>query len=428
MRGVSYVIAIILVLMIAVAIAALGYVWIMATQTGLQETGGEAIQSTTTTFGTSFNFEGLDDNRIFIRNTGTSNLTQMALYIDEMPINITKITVGGLESDTIPPGTTGTLHFDAAGFPQLRDFNMKITSGEGASLIRIQKAFWSEDFQITTNKKYYWTDAVTLDNDEIWAVWRDYLADIWYMRSTDNGVSWGSPTRLTSTANLEDYPTILQSQDGKLWIYYLDSTIGKIKFKTTDDYGDTWDDGETNIGYVNYIQAIQASNTTFWIVYNKYLAGTYSIYSRTSPDGITWSEEQKVSGANWSFIPDIAEYSNDIWVSWYRLPDYGGEYRVYDQSADTWGSIIDFGSKRYFLSFFPLSDEKLIIFYFDGDDYKSYYRILEDGEWSGDIVIMNTYPMYRFSSVEAPNGNRVLLWSQYVSGYFDIFYKYRSLT
>jgi hypothetical protein len=75
-----------------------------------------------------------------------------------------------------------------------------------------------------------------------WEDQRDGNREIYYLRSTDGGTTWGSETRLTSNPSASQYPNIAADPSGGVYIVYQDSadvTKG-IWFLSSTDRGTTW--------------------------------------------------------------------------------------------------------------------------------------------------------------------------------------------
>jgi parallel beta-helix repeat protein len=102
MKGVSTVIAIILILMITVAMAALAYLWFTGVFETLTETGQEQVEETTIKLGSSIAIESVKGDNVYVRNTGKYNVTEIVLYIDDV---LTEATV----PETIEPGKVGAI-------------------------------------------------------------------------------------------------------------------------------------------------------------------------------------------------------------------------------------------------------------------------------------------------------------------------------
>ena len=93
MRGISEVIAIILILMITIALAAIAYAWFSGMFVGLTSNAGTSITSTSNAMLTDFSIENAKQTTtngnvtVDIRNVGiaTINASQIATYINSAP-------------------------------------------------------------------------------------------------------------------------------------------------------------------------------------------------------------------------------------------------------------------------------------------------------------------------------------------------------
>ena len=111
MKGVSTVIAIVLILMITVALAALAYVWFLSVFQTISTSAGESIEQTGEQLGTQFTIQssaytGSNLVSVGVQNTGTQNLdlTKIAAYISNQQAFISSGNTG-----TLTPGLTTTL-------------------------------------------------------------------------------------------------------------------------------------------------------------------------------------------------------------------------------------------------------------------------------------------------------------------------------
>jgi len=124
MKGVSTVIAIILILMITVALAALAYTWFTGIFASLTASATTATTTATTAMATSFVIESAWNVstlvNVAIRNTGTSNINmpKIIAYVSDIkytPANLNPTT-------TLSPGDKGT-------------FTLTVTDPKGKTLI-----------------------------------------------------------------------------------------------------------------------------------------------------------------------------------------------------------------------------------------------------------------------------------------------------
>lgn len=86
MKGLSAIIAIIMLLLITVALAGSAYVWIVGTTTSLTTTGTQATQQVTTGMLAQMKVESAAGRSIYVRNTGKGTIenASLSVYIDDL--------------------------------------------------------------------------------------------------------------------------------------------------------------------------------------------------------------------------------------------------------------------------------------------------------------------------------------------------------
>jgi len=88
MRGITAIIAVILLLMISIAITGFAYFFLIGTvQTATNETSTQ-LQQQTNIIGESFAVEAVDKNKVIIRNKGITEIKNLKFYVDNKEINI----------------------------------------------------------------------------------------------------------------------------------------------------------------------------------------------------------------------------------------------------------------------------------------------------------------------------------------------------
>ena len=114
MKGISAVIAVILILMITVALAAMAYVWFTDVFETVTEGAGSAAEGTATTIATSFSIAGAtnstsgDTIEVYVTNTGSADMT-----IENFVLLVNNKRIETDQSGTLTPGETVTLSNDA---------------------------------------------------------------------------------------------------------------------------------------------------------------------------------------------------------------------------------------------------------------------------------------------------------------------------
>ena len=90
-KGVSAVIASVLIVLVTVALISTYSLWSSRIFGQVTSTAEQSTQATTKALFSNIGIESVSDQRVFIKNTGTSDLTTNALtvYYDSQPINFT---------------------------------------------------------------------------------------------------------------------------------------------------------------------------------------------------------------------------------------------------------------------------------------------------------------------------------------------------
>ena len=84
MRGVSAIIVTILLLMISVSLASFAYMFFTRTFSSVADTGSETVEHMTTSMLANINIDSIsaDNDKVYIRNTGKTDLTQFYVYVN----------------------------------------------------------------------------------------------------------------------------------------------------------------------------------------------------------------------------------------------------------------------------------------------------------------------------------------------------------
>lgn len=105
-------------------------------------------------------------------------------------------------------------------------------------------AVWEPDRFLTSTGEYTWYPCIAVWENNVHIVWqdiRDGNFEIYYIRSPDNGVTWGDETRLTDDTADSWFPSIASSGNS-LYMVWQDSRDGnaEIYYKSSADNGQTW--------------------------------------------------------------------------------------------------------------------------------------------------------------------------------------------
>jgi len=177
----------------------------------------------------------------------------------------------------------------------------------------------------------------------VWYATRDGSPQVYYKRSADGGVSWGSDERLSESAAPSEHPAIAVSGSAVLVAWHGMRPGGlDVFFKRSTDGGTTWDPtiALTQAGSCAHA-SIAASGSKVHVVWGDTRDGHAEIYTRRSRDfGAHWESEGRLTDVPFeSWVPTVAVSGQHVYVAWVDLRD-GNEEEYFKHSGDggeTWG-------------------------------------------------------------------------------------------
>lgn len=208
---------------------------------------------------------------------------------------------------------------------------------------------WSVDKRLTSNPFFSAYPSVTVSGSVVHVVWyddRDGNAQIYYKRSTDEGINWGVDTQLTnnpafSVASVTVSGSVVhvtwsENSNGNLEIYYKRSTDGGVSWGS--DIRLTID-----IATSAY-PSVTVSGLAVHVVWYDYRDGNWEIYYKRSTDGgINWEADTRLTNdPAFSEFPFVAVSGSDVHVVWKDIRN--GNYEIYYKRNPT-GNIT--GIKNY---------------------------------------------------------------------------------
>lgn len=184
------------------------------------------------------------------------------------------------------------------------------------------------DEQLTTDPAWDMMPAVMQTRDgTMWVVWTSDMIrpgryDLFFERSSDGGLSWSDPTRISWHPSIDEMPAATQTRDKKIWLVWASGRTGnkEIFFKTSDDDGDTWStlvqltNNTVEDGAPSITQNVDGAICVAW---HRNDTGNYDIFCKTSFDnGLTWSNETQVTtDPDWDLNPSVTHLENGtLWL------------------------------------------------------------------------------------------------------------------
>jgi predicted neuraminidase len=266
---------------------------------------------------------------------------------------------------------------------------------------QVARADWTPAQRLTWNsgESYYPTIAVDFASN-VHVVWNDSTPgnnEIYYVKSTDGGVTWTSGKRLSWTAGESKCPVVAADISGNIHVFWEDDTPGnrEIYYKKSTDGGVTWTSSKrlswTAGQSLEFSESGVAADSLgkLHVVWEDNTAvNTEIFYKRSTDGGANWTKNKRLTWtSSFSRWPDIAvDSSGNLHVFWTDYTPGNGEvyYKKSTDGGNTWTSAqnLSWNSGNSWAATMALdSSDNLHLFWSDNTpgNYEIYYRKSMDG-------------------------------------------------
>lgn len=196
---------------------------------------------------------------------------------------------------------------------------------------------WGPDTRLTFDPLISWYPCVGLTNSNVHVVWRetrDGNYEIFYKRSTDEGTTWGPDTNLSNASGSSETPCITVSSTTLhvLWFDNQDGGQYEIYYKRSTDEGVTWEPDVrlTDDPAVSFGPCVAVSGSNVHVVWQDTRDGSgWELYYKNSTDGgTTWGQDRRLTNApETSEAPSVVASGSNVHVVWWDNRD--GNYEIY---------------------------------------------------------------------------------------------------
>jgi len=298
---------------------------------------------------------------------------------------------------------------------------------------------WGADTRLTNNTADSWQPTIAVSGSVVHVVWndnRDGNYEIYYKRSTDGGVSWGTDKRLTN--NIADAYTPSVAVSGSVvhvvWSDLRDGNY-EIYYKLSMDGGVSWgtDIRLTNNTAYSYNPSVKVSGSVVHVVCYDNRDGNYEIYYKRSTDGgLNWGIDTRLTNNTApSITPSVEVSGSFLHVLWTEYRDTTTEI-YYKRSTDgglSWG-IDTRLTNNFATSLYPsvsVSGSAVHIVWQDDRDGNDeiYYKLSTNAgaSWGTDTRLTNNFATSLYPSVAVSGSVIHVVWQDYRDGNDEIYYK-----
>lgn len=302
---------------------------------------------------------------------------------------------------------------------------------------------WSGDLRLTNNSAASYKPTITVSGSAVHVVWydsRDGNDEIYYKRSTNNGVSWDADIRLTNNSSSSVLPSVASfgqnvhvvwhdDRDGNYEIYYKRSINGGVSWEN--------DTRLTNSPRTSDEASLSVSASEVNVVWTDERDGLYGeiYYKRSTDGGLSWESDNRLTNnIAVSSAPSISIAGQFVHVVWHDNRDTFWDTEIwYKCSTDrgfSWGT--DIRLTTYLgNSWFPqiVSFDSIVHIVWqdnrDGNDEVYYKRSIDHGvSWEIDIRITNYFERSKFPSISLLDSAIHIVWEDYRDGNAEVYYKH----
>ena len=298
---------------------------------------------------------------------------------------------------------------------------------------------WGTDKRLTYSGGSAIFPSISISGSFIHVVWqddRDGNTEIYHKRSTDGGLNWGSDTRLTNntSGSLSPVISVYGSVVNVVWADYRDGNF-EIYYKRSPDDGVSWgqDKRLTNNTSNSMATSISVSGSIVSVVWSDNREGNNEIYYKRSADGgINWGTDTRLTNnTNNSANPCVYASGSIVNVVW--IDNRDGNYEIYYKRSSnegiTWGSDVRLTNNSY-NSFSPNITASAQLIHIVWQDERNgneeiYYKRSTDGgiNWMADIRLTSNTASSTHPSVSISGSAVNIVWIDKRNGNNEIYFK-----
>jgi hypothetical protein len=286
---------------------------------------------------------------------------------------------------------------------------------------------WDAERRLTYDSASSWRPNAAATGDYVHVVWMDrrdglgpggLAKEIYYKRSSDKGLTWGSDQRLTDAPYGSDDPRIAL-QGGIIHLIWDDDRHGypwqhreEIYYRRSTDNGDTWDSEQrlTNRNSRSSWSDIDAVGNYVYVIYED---GHDIRFIRSTDGGSSWVGDSVFGTGDY---PVVTGSGTSVHALWY----YDNEiyYKRSQNNGEDWGSNQLLFEGRFPEAVAVGATIHLVYELVSGDYSDLYYRQSPDNgvNWNSPFMIAEDVdsPADRLS-ISVNSNNVVVTWSQRIT-------------
>jgi hypothetical protein len=220
---------------------------------------------------------------------------------------------------------------------------------------------WGEELRLSDDTVLAYNPSIAATGSEVYVVWNDCCRDgnqeIYYRKSTDNGLNWGPEIRLTDDPSPSYMPSIAAEGNsvGVAWMDYQGEGAFNTFFKSSMNGGENWgkDIHVTDSLWSSSFQNLAFSNSMWHVVWQDFRQLENDIYyNYIKDDSIFRPRETMLNSFSYSSErPTMAVSGQVLHVVWSDTRD--GNYEIYYKRNPAGGTIGGIAENISFFDIYP---------------------------------------------------------------------------
>jgi hypothetical protein len=208
---------------------------------------------------------------------------------------------------------------------------------------------WSNDTLVTSAAGPQGMPSVAVVGGYVHVVWVDFTmmgnTEIYYCRSTNGGNSWQAPVQISNAAGFSSHPSIA-AYESYVHVAWHDSRHGftnnEIYYRRSTDDGITWsvetrlteDDNFSNV------PSVAVAENNVHVAWEENRDGNFEMYFKSSTDnGQNWGTNMRLTDdAADSYSPSLAASGSNVHLVWQDMRDANEEiyYKLSNDCGTNW--------------------------------------------------------------------------------------------
>jgi len=304
---------------------------------------------------------------------------------------------------------------------------------------------WSGDVRLTSDAASSVSASIAAYGCYVYVVWadnRDGNWEIYMRRSEDYGATWPSISlyyqRLTNDTATSYVPCVA-AYGRNVHVVWTDDRKEnwEIYYKRSTDNGLTWgsDTRLTSNTAISQAASVAAFGKNVYVAWEDDRAGNFDIFVKKSPDnGVTWTQKKLTSNLWDQRYPKIAAYGYDVHVVWADTSIEGNVEIFYRRSIDRGDSYkpetrLTVASGESTFPCVAVKGKTVYVVWQDKrtGEWEIWFKDSPDRgvHWTADRILSDQPDVSQWPSVSVSGDNVYVVWTDNRDGNYEIYYKNR---